>query len=508
MDSIRITKPNYNECFINDTLVPGVTLFNKKLFHNDTVDNKYSILSSNRASFLIGGILKLTSNTLYKNAKTHKFMYEFIPINWRYPKFLVASEIKNNLIKNHEKISDYFVVIQFKEWIDKFPTGTICKSIGPVSKLINKYEVLLYYYPERPYTYVKTKLIDDIKLINYNISDVTSVYSIDPLGCKDIDDAISFDSINNKIGIHIADVNYMITNLNLNYNKFSTIYAPHKIINMIPDELAFNHCSLLENMVRPVISCWIDVRTGEYSFKREFIKVSKNYCYEQVTNDLINSNIALKKLFEFSKIINNKSNYVEDVKSSHEMVEVYMIFLNNKVAELLKDDNIIFRNQEPCEFAKYSYVNKGHTHMKLSHYTHFTSPIRRFVDQYIHQVLISKLFNKNLEIVKPNVDAINTFEIELKKVNLLWNYLKVSNDITNGERYLLKFVKFNKDYLEFKSIEHNIIISNKLLFTILDNTTVLVNNKQYEINKIYDLPIYVIDNTKNQYFPKIIIKFL
>jgi hypothetical protein len=190
------------------------------------------------------------------------------------------------------------------------------------------------------------------------------------------------------------------------------------------------------------------------------------------------------------------------------MVEVYMIFLNNNVATILKDKNIIYRNQEPCEFAQYSYENKGHAYMKLSHYTHFTSPIRRYVDQYIHQVLINTIFNGNLKIIKPDIEEINTFEIELKKVNLLWNYLKVSNDIINGETYVVKFIQFNKDYIEFKSLEHNIIISNKLLFSIIDNTTILINNKKYEIDKTYKLPLYVINNTKNQYFPKIIIKFL
>ena len=48
---------------------------------------------------------------------------------------------------------------------------------------------------------------------------------------------------------------------------------------------------------------------------------------------------------------------------------------------------------------------------------------------------------------------------------------------------------------------------NKLLFTIINDTTIKINDKLYEINNTYDLPLYVIDNIKNQYFPKIIIKF-
>jgi exoribonuclease R len=513
MSLVKVRKPNYQECYIDDIPISGLLLFNNKIFHNDLVipdavsPDTYTINKSNRESFLIGGVLKLTSSTQYKNNKTHKSMYEFIPINWKYPKFLVQSEIKNNIVKNHGTVIDYFVVIQFKNWDDKYPHGTIYKCIGPVNNLSNRYDVLLNYYPETPYIHNKLNLELKINLIDYNISDVYNVVSIDPIGCKDIDDALSYDDKNKLIGIHIADVNYTIENLKLAYNKYSTIYAPHKIINMIPDELAYNYCSLIEGYVRPVISCWVNILTGAYSFKREFIRISKNYCYDEISNKFIQSNFSMNTLFNFSKLINSKSNYVDEVKSSHEMVEVYMIFLNNKIAEILKDKDIIYRNQEPCQFAEYSYENKGHAYMKLSHYTHFTSPIRRYVDQYIHQVMINTLFDGKLEIIKPDINSINTFELELKKVNLLWNYLKVSDNVVNGEKYILKFIGFNKDYLEFKSLENNILISNKLLFTIINDTTIKINDKLYEINNTYDLPLYVIDNIKNQYFPKIIIKF-
>jgi len=93
MEQIIITKPSYQECYIGTTIISGSILFNSKLFHNDKAlfnDNKLIEFESNRSNYMIGGVLKLTSTTEYKNAKTHKCMYEFIPINWRYPKFLVA----------------------------------------------------------------------------------------------------------------------------------------------------------------------------------------------------------------------------------------------------------------------------------------------------------------------------------------------------------------------------------------------------------------------------------
>jgi hypothetical protein len=145
--------------------------------------------------------------------------------------------------------------------------------------------------------------------------------------------------------------------------------------------------------------------------------------------------------------------------------------------------------------------------MKLKHYTHFTSPIRRIVDQYIHQVLIHKLFDSTISINKLDVNKINTFERELKKVNSLWNYLKVSDKIINGEIFKLKFIGFDKESIEFKLLEHNIIIYNKLFFDIIDDTTIKINNINYVMNIDFDLPVYVINNTKNQYFPKLLIKF-
>jgi len=508
--SIQVTEQGYKKCSIDNTPINGLTIFNKKLFHNDKikyVNSEITLDSSLRNTFLIGGILKLTNSVQYGLSNNRKPIYEFIPINWKYPKFLVPSDIKNNCLKKKEEITDYFVVITFKEWKDRYPSGSIYRSIGPIKSLQNKYEILFYYYPESPYINSKFTLVESINIVPYTISECNSIYSIDPIGCKDIDDALSYNFLTKKIGVHIADVNYTIQKLNLEFTKYSTIYAPHKIINMLPDEITYNYCSLIKGLIRPVISCYIDINSDKFEFKREFIRVTENYNYDEVTSKMITSNQNIDIIFHYSQFINKKYKYVDEVKSSHEMVEVYMIFLNNKVAELLKNNNIIYRNQEPFNYAEYSYDNKGHSHMNLNYYTHFTSPIRRIVDQYIHQKLIQHLFEPTLEIKKLDIDKVNKFERELKKITQLWNYLYISNLITNGELFKLQFIGFDKNSIEFKLLEHNIIIYNKLLFDIIDQNTIKIMNNNYILNKIYELPIYVIDNIKNQYFPKIIIKF-
>jgi hypothetical protein len=145
--------------------------------------------------------------------------------------------------------------------------------------------------------------------------------------------------------------------------------------------------------------------------------------------------------------------------------------------------------------------------MNLTYYTHFTSPIRRIVDQYVHQLLIKTLFDKNIIINKLDINKINSFEKELKRINLQWNYLKISDKIPNNKIFKLKFIGFNIKSIEFKLLEHNITIYNKLFFDIIDEKTIKINSINYELNKEYDLQVYVISDTKNQYFPKLFIKF-
>ncbi len=514
MPTVYITEPNYQKCQLDNNPISPTIIFNNKLFNSDICDydGKISNVQSNRTNFLIGGVLKLTSNTYYKDVKTNKYQYEFKPLNWKYPKFFVPSEIKNNLIKNKQPVTDYFVVIKFKEWNDKFPTGTIQKCIGSINDQNNKYESLFYYYPNHPYLPPIKDVSFDVSLIDYNINPIDAI-SIDPIGCKDIDDALSYNFETNTIGIHIADVNHTIKNMN--YNKFSTIYAPHKTLNLIPDELSNNYCSLLERNTRPVISLYINIEKDEMFIKREFIVVKKNLSYDYAEEVLQNDNNELypliKKLFDNSLIINTKNNYVtlpDNIKfTTHEMVQVYMVLMNTKLAEYLKDDNIIFRNQKLGSFASYSYQQSGHEFMNLTYYGHFTSPIRRLVDQYNHIILINKLFQKT-EIQKLDLETINQYERDLKKIYLMWDYIKVADLIKNGNTYKLKFIKFDVNNIEFKLLDYNITIRNKIILSICDKNKIKINENIYEINGEYNLPIYCIKNIKNNFFPKIIIKFI
>ena len=198
--------------FINYTYkVNNNEIINNRAIHNDIVyiENNKVVGIKTRNITKIAGILYLNKNTKYGFNSKHMPYYVFRPLNKKYPKFLVASSLKNQ--------SKQYIVITFNKWpIDsKYPYGQCEQIIGSINDCKNIYEILLYkhnlIYPKFK---ISKSLIQEhqsriIKNTQYN------VFTIDPVGCKDIDDAISFNMYDTyiEIGIHITDVSYYINDL-------------------------------------------------------------------------------------------------------------------------------------------------------------------------------------------------------------------------------------------------------------------------------------------------------
>jgi len=495
MNKLNILRPGYNECEINGKIIEPHNIVKNKCFHGDILNEDFTIKDSKRNEFLIGGVIKLKNNYTFGNNEKGQELFEFQPINWRYPKFLVPSNIKKNMIKNKEKVIDHFVVIKYKDWKSKIPFGFIDKNLGPVDNIINQYEILFYYYPTMPI--IKPKSIDDF---NYtepsNITIDQEIYSVDPDGCIDIDDALSYDFINNRIGIHIADVAEILKSYN--HERYSTVYAPHKIIHMIPDEIATGLSSLREGEIKNVITCWIN-EDGSYNFECNKIKLTKNLTYDQA-EIFKNSNKSLEILYNKSIELGKTINI--EVIDTHKMVEVYMILYNKYITELLENEkNMIFRNQKLLKKAVYQFSRSGHESLGLSHYTHASSPIRRYVDW-----IVQKIFKKE-ELPEINLERINEYEKEIKKLSRMWDYLKASKEMKSGEEYEIEFKEIQDNRLIFWCEKLNIIISNKIRFNVIENDLIEINEKQYKIGEKYHNKLYLIEDKKNIMFYKILIQF-
>lgn len=519
MSRLQITAPNYGKCTVNSAPTNGAVIFKKKLFHGDFVDeNDFSLQSSQRLEFRIGGILKLKNTYTFEKGD----VFEFVPINWRYPKFLVRSQIKKNLLKKKEKVTNYFVVIQFKEWTDKLPRGTVVHSIGPVDTW-NKYphyEVLFYYYPTM--TIAPRRFVDIIPTTQIMPTtpsrdgemeeDMESLYdififTIDPKGCEDMDDAVSFDVEKNRVGIHITDMTVWEKHMTPTMSSFSTVYAPHKNIHMFPEEISTKLASLREGEPKNVITCWIDVKTGGSSWEVHRIRVTKNLTYEEAETHIQHGHPTLTKLWEQSQRFGETLGI--PVTDTHKMIEVYMVYYNQAMAVYLKDRSswTIYRAHQMYKQAFYTLEPRPHEHLEMPYYTHATSPIRRYADFLIQKLFQQKEEQVHRESLLQTIQDMNAWETNLKRLYRMWDYTKAADKVENGKLYKVTLKEIEDQRVVFSCEEWKILISMRIPFVMETGDTIVVYGTRYTLQKEYQLPLYVIEDTKHAVFHKILIEF-
>ena len=189
------------------------------------------------------------------------------------------------------------------------------KTFGPTNVENNLFDAMISSFN------IKSNNIDKNKLVtipncdnfeNYRI-DFTknNVLTIDPPKCLDMDDAIHFTKLNSnkfQIGVHITDVSHFVesdSDVDKEAQKrLTSIYAPHKVINMLPKELAENHCSLIEGEDRFTISVLIDFDNQgnyiNYKIVPGLVNVSKNYTYSE-----------FEKLIEYDSELNDFFNLLK-----------------------------------------------------------------------------------------------------------------------------------------------------------------------------------------------------
>ena len=464
-------------------------VFNNRGLHNDQVyiNNNEVIGIKERSIFHLVGILYLNTNVKYGFTKKNVPYYKFSPISQKYPDFIVPCK--------HKKKEKLYCVISLNKWEvnNKYPVGKIEQTIGPIGLLPNEIDMLLYrtsIYPK------KNKIIyHQLPIIDQKPEYYT--FSIDPIGCKDIDDALHFKKISSgyEVGIHIANVARHLKFINTNI--YSSIYLNDYQINMLSNQHSFDICSLGHQENKRALSLILNYNQNKelqsYKFK-ETIIYNNALSYSDVDKISRSSNSKLnpfqqeiKNLFEFTKIIKAESNF-----SSTSLVESYMLLYNIITASVLYkyNKNTILRTHKlnsdiKSEISLLSqHLNKTsqkaalyqinpdqtkHEGLEADFYTHATSPIRRYVD-IINQMNIIKYLNSEEILVESQIDKINKFSKKIRKFNNLYNKLTLIFKINKSEIYDAFIISIKKNrvkvYIPDLDIEHKFtIISSKLLET-------------------------------------------
>ena len=430
---INVADRQYKEYEIVDssTSIPAEGLHvgpvQSKLFNQDIFTLEKGIVtivhSTIRAMQSIPAILALEDNKTFGKTKKGRTLYRCIPDDRRFPEFLVPYTIKLAFSK---KMYNKYVVFKFRHWDEKHPRGELMNVLGDVCILGHFYEYQLYckslYASIQQFTKVtmralksksETYFIDTI-MDTYNIEDrrTWDIITIDPQGSKDFDDAFSVTNVgeNVMLSVYISNVSLWLDAMGI-WDSFSqriaTIYLPDRKRPMLPTILSDALCSLQEKRTRFAFTMDVTInsKTGKIisnTYKNTSIIVKHNLRYD--TAKMKKNKIYIKAL-KLVNALNENYKYMENIRSSHDVIAYIMILMNYLTAkEMVKRKIGIYRSVKgnknftppenvPNNIAKFlkmwnsfggNYVMfeniESHDILDFDAYIHITSPIRRLID--------------------------------------------------------------------------------------------------------------------------------
>ena len=452
-------------------------------FTYETIDGLKIIDSYVRTRLDIPAVLVLNNNKTYgRHPNNNKLLYKCVPDDISIPAFLVPYEIKH--MGFSKVFVNIFVTIQFVNWNLTHPLGMLTQVIGPIDSCEHFYEYQLYCkglnISLQKFNKATNKSLHDMSINKETfildlslsskkdfIEDRTDwqVFTIDPAGSLDFDDAFSIkvlDNGNTLVSIYIANVAICLDRLNL-WSAFakrtSTIYLPDKKRTMLPVILSDCLCSLQANAARFAFTLDLEIdASGTIVFKRftnSIIKVFKNFAYEERSLLRHPSYILLHSVV---KQLLTQYKYIKYINDSHDVVCYLMILMNYLSAkDMLGFRAGIFRsaiiqksenNDDPLipddisQFIKIwrstsgKYIDIGnlgddissinHDVLELDAYIHITSPIRRLVD-----ILNMIKFQECSGIYKLSDAALEFYNYWIKDIDYINSNMKTIKHVQN-----------------------------------------------------------------------------
>lgn len=151
--------------------------------------------------------------------------------------------------------------------------------------------------------------IDEKEIANRRDLRNETIVTIDGADAKDLDDAVTVTKLENgnyKLGVHIADVSYYVTEKSPidkeAEERGTSVYLVDRVIPMIPHRLSNGICSLNPKVDRLTLSCHMEISsTGEvvsHEIFQSVIKTTERMTYGDVNSILQEKDEELRKKYE------------------------------------------------------------------------------------------------------------------------------------------------------------------------------------------------------------------
>ncbi|KAL9693559.1 hypothetical protein quinque_012844 [Culex quinquefasciatus] len=190
----------------------------------------------------------------------------FVPSDRNVPRIRIETRQSATLISQR-------IVVAIDYWPrhSKYPIGHFVRALGGIGEKDTENEVILLEH-DVPHGSFSEEIKSQLPKLPWTVEpeeykkrvdlrDIT-ICSVDPPGCTDIDDALHARRLANgniEVGVHIADVTHFIkpgTPLDKEASlRATTVYLVDKRIDMVPDVLSSNLCSLRGGEERLAFSC-------------------------------------------------------------------------------------------------------------------------------------------------------------------------------------------------------------------------------------------------------------
>jgi exoribonuclease R len=384
----------------------------------------------------VAGVLDVLSKTKYGMTSRGTPMYLLTPINQDLPQLICGCSIKNpknNILVVAEKVND-----------DRIPRGNILLYLGDCGVLEAELRAIEHAYT--PNYWSSFPMLEMPSMDRKLVLDVDTV-NIDPVGCQDIDDCISFWDFN--VAITIADVGewiqcnpWMKNALHIGqtlYRDGSPVRKlfPHEYqMSLVPNEKRLGISLIFEFINNTIINP---------RFKEIVIINKKSYTYETCKE--------WKYSNKLQKIASHLAN--REIDDPHEWIEQLMIYYNKMFAACLSDiGKGLLRGHSPPDMEKVEYYRKiglpeylgyssaqyypistGSPHWSMNGiYCHASSPIRRFAD------CINQLAYKCIDFAECSTELnklqkyCKKFERDLKFARLMNEGKKLTGVIVSSRR--------------------------------------------------------------------------